>query len=94
MDIIIIVLITAIVIWKSLYTIGLIIDFSRKNNVKHKWINIIFMGNYIIYFYFLFKAAMGLLKSPLEGPLWLIIVFIILILMNVYYDLKICRFRD
>lgn len=94
MDIIIIVLITAIVIWKSLYTIGLIRDFSKKNNVKHKWINIIFMGNYIIYFYFLFKAAMGLLKSPLEGPLWLIIVFIILILMNVYYDLKICRFRD
>lgn len=94
MDIIVIVLITAIVIWKSLYTIGLIRDFSRKNNVKHKWINIIFMGNYIIYFYFLFKAAMGLLKSPLEGPLWLIIVFIILILMNVYYDLKICRFRD
>lgn len=94
MDIIIIVLITAIVIWKSLYTIGLIRDFSRKNNVKHKWINIIFMGNYIIYFYFLFKAAMGLLKSPLEGPLWLIIVFIILILMNVHYDLKICRFRD
>lgn len=94
MDIIVIVLITAIVIWKSLYTIGLIRDFSKKNNVKHKWINIIFMGNYIIYFYFLFKAAMGLLKSPLEGPLWLIIVFIILILMNVYYDLKICRFRD
>lgn len=94
MDIIVIVLITAIVIWKSLYTIGLIRDFSRKNNVKHKWINIIFMGNYIIYFYFLFKAAMGLLKSPLEGPLWLIIVFIILILMNVHYDLKICRFRD
>ncbi|HCW54871.1 MAG TPA: hypothetical protein DG753_14305 [Clostridium sp.] len=94
MDIIIITLITAIVIWKSLYTIGLIRTFAKENNTKHKWINIIFMGNYIIYFYFLIKAAMGLLKSPLEGPLWLIILFVILILMNIYYDLKNCKFIE
>ena len=94
MGIIIIALITAIVIWKSLYTIGLIRIFAKENNTKHKWINIIFMGNYIIYFYFLIKAAMGLLKSPLEGPLWLIILFVILILMNIYYDLKNCKFIE
>ncbi|NME82030.1 hypothetical protein [Clostridium sp. SM-530-WT-3G] len=94
MGIIIIALITAIVIWKSLYTIGLIRTFAKENNTKHKWINIIFMGNYIIYFYFLIKAAMGLLKSPLEGPLWLIILFVILILMNIYYDLKNCKFIE
>ena len=94
MGIIIIALITAIVIWKSLYTIGLIRTFAKENNTKHKWINIIFMGNYIIYFYFLIKTAMGLLKSPLEGPLWLIILFVILILMNIYYDLKNCKFIE
>ena len=94
MDIIIIVLITAVVIWKCLYTIGLIIKFSKENNKKNKWVNMIFMSNYIIYFYFLFKAAMGLLKSPLEGPLWLIIIFVILLLTNLYYDLNTCKFRD
>ena len=94
MDIIIIVLITAMIIWKSLYTVGLIRKFSKENDNKNKRINIIFLGNYIIYFYFLFKAAMGLLKSPLEGPLWLIIIFVILIGLNVYYDLKTCKFRD
>lgn len=94
MDIIIIVLITAMIIWKSLYTVGLIREFSKKNDNKNKWINIIFLGNYIIYFYFLFKAAMGLLNSPLDEPLLLIIIFVVLVLMNVYYDLKSCKFRD
>ena len=94
MDIIIIVLITAMVIWKGLYTIGLIKKFSKEKENKDKWINIVFMCNYIIYFYFLCKAAMGLLKSPLEGPLWLIILFTILVMANVFYDLKICRFRE
>lgn len=94
MDIIIIVLITAIVIWKSLYTIGLIRTFAKENNTRHKWINIIFMSNYVIYFYFLIKAAMGLLKSPLEGPLWLIILFVVLILTNVYYDLNSFKFIE
>ncbi|MBE6063662.1 MAG: hypothetical protein E7207_08975 [Clostridium butyricum] len=94
MNLIIIILITAMIIWKGLYTIGLIINFSREGDIKNKYINIIFMGNYVMYFYFLFKAAMGLLKSPLEEHLWIMILFIILILMNLYYDLKTCGFRE
>lgn len=94
MDIIIIVLITAMVIWKSLYTIGLVRKHSKENNYKDKWINIVFLSNYVIYFYFLVKAAMGLLQSPLEGPLWLIILFAILIMANIIYDLKSCKFRE
>lgn len=94
MDLIIIVLITAMIIWKSLYTIDLIKKYSKENKKRDKWINTIFLGNYVIYFYFLCKAAMGLLQSPMEGPLWLIILFAILVMANVFYDLKICRFRE
>ncbi|MDO5518043.1 MAG: hypothetical protein Q4F66_10845 [Clostridium sp.] len=94
MGLIIVVLITSIILWKSLYTINLIRKYSKENKKKDKWMNIIFMANYAIYFYFLFKAAMGLLKSPMEGPLWLIVLFAILVMMNLSYDLKSCKFRE
>ncbi|SFC95763.1 hypothetical protein [Clostridium uliginosum] len=88
MDLVLVFLITAMVIWKSVYTISLIVKFSKQKNKKEKWINIILFNAYIIYFYFLFKAAMNSITSPLEGPIWLIIIFIILLFGNLLYDFK------
>ncbi|MBW6410902.1 hypothetical protein [Clostridium weizhouense] len=88
MDLVLVFLVTAIVTWKSIYTINLILKFSKEKNKKEKWINIILFNGYIIYFYFLFKAATNSIVSPLEGPIWLIVIFIILAFCNLLYDFK------
>lgn len=94
MDLVIVILITMIVVWKNMYTICLVRKFFKEKNRKHMWINIGLCSNYIIYFYFLFKAATGSIKSPLEGPLWLIILFLALSFVNIYYDFKSSKFRE
>lgn len=88
MELVLTFLITLIVIWKNIYTLSLIRKFSREKNIKHKWINIALLNTYIIYFYFLFKAATNSIKSPMEGPLWLIILFVVLLFCNILYDFK------
>lgn len=94
MDLILVFLITAIVIWKSIYTFYLIRKFSKVKNRRHKWINIILFTTYILYFYFLFKAANDSISSPVEGPIWLILIFIILVFCNILYDFKNNKFED
>lgn len=94
MDLVLVFLITAIVIWKSMYTLYLIRKFSKLKNRKHKWINIILFITYILYFYFLFKAANDLISSPVEGPIWLIIIFIILVFCNILYDFNNSKFEE
>ncbi|AQR91005.1 hypothetical protein [Clostridium saccharobutylicum] len=94
MDLVIVILITMIVIWKSIYTLYLVRKFFKEKNRKHMWINIGLLSNYIIYFYFLFEASAGSIQSPLEGPLWLIIIFVALTFINVFYDFKTSRFRE
>lgn len=88
MDLVLVFLITAIIIWKSIYTIKLIIKFTIEKNEKEKYINIVLFNGYIIYFYFLYKAANNSLKSPMEGPVWLILIFMLLFIGNLLYDLK------
>lgn len=88
MGIVLVILITAIVIWKNIYTIILIKKYLNEQNKKHLWLNSIFLINYILYYYFLVAAASGKLASPMQEPVWLIIIFVILTSMNIYYDLK------
>ncbi|NFG23346.1 hypothetical protein FDF11_05375 [Clostridium botulinum] len=88
MDLVLLFLITAIIAWKSIYTVKLIVKFTIEKNNKEKYINIVLFNVYIIYFYFLYKVATNSLESPVEGPLWLILIFIFLIFGNLCYDFK------
>ncbi|NFO79944.1 hypothetical protein FDC70_03160 [Clostridium botulinum] len=88
MNLVLLFLITAIIAWKSIYTVKLIVKFTIEKNNKEKYINIVLFNVYIIYFYFLYKAATNSLESPVEGPLWLILTFIFLIFGNLCYDFK------
>lgn len=94
MDLVIVILITSIVIWKNWYTFYLILKFYKMNNRKETTINIIFLFNYLIYYYFLFMAATDSIESPLNGPLWLIIIFVVLTGCNISYDLKLLTFKE
>lgn len=89
-----IVLITALVVWKNGYTFYLIIKFYRNRNTKEIMVNIIFLLDYVIYYYFLYMAATDSIESPINGPLWLIISFIILTGCNILYDLKLLKFKE
>lgn len=93
MDLVMIILITSIVIWKNAYTFYVIAGFCKDKNRKEIIINITFLFNYIIYYYFLFMAATDSIESPLNGPLWLILIFIILTVCNFSYDLKLLSFK-
>ncbi|UZP02398.1 hypothetical protein JW813_11805 [Clostridium botulinum] len=88
MNLVLLFLITAIIAWKSIYTVKLIVKFTIEKNNKEKYINIVLFNVYIIYFYFLYKVATNSLESPVEGPLWLILIFIFLIFGNLCYDFK------
>lgn len=94
MDLVMIVLITALVVWKNGYTFYLIIKFYRNRNTKEIMVNIIFLLDYVIYYYFLYMAATDSIESPINGPLWLIISFIILTGCNILYDLKLLKFKE
>ena len=89
-----IVLITALVVWKNGYTFYLIIKFYRNRNTKEIMVNIIFLLDYVIYYYFLYMAATDSIESPINGPFWLIISFIILTGCNILYDLKLLKFKE
>ncbi|AOR23949.1 hypothetical protein [Clostridium taeniosporum] len=88
MNLVLVFLITSIIVWKSIYTIKLIVKFTIERNKREKYINIVLFNVYIIYFYFLYKAATNSLKSPLEGPIWLILLFIFLLFGNLIYDFR------
>ncbi|MGN0144688.1 MAG: hypothetical protein ACI398_06875 [Clostridium sp.] len=87
MDLVIIILITSIVLWKNVYTFNLIFKYYKSKNIKAVVINTAFLLDYLIYYYFLYEAAIDAIESPLNGPLWLIISFIILTSCNILYDL-------
>ena len=89
-----VVLITALVVWKNVYTFYLIFKFYRNKNRKEIIINIVFLLNYVMYYYFLYMAATDSIKSPINGPLWLIIIFIIFTVCNILYDLELLKFKD
>ncbi|WP_294401930.1 hypothetical protein [uncultured Clostridium sp.] len=93
MDLVMMVLITAIVLWKNGYTFYLIFKFYKDKNRKEAALNIVFLLDYIIYYYFVFLAASNSIESPFKGPLWLIITFIILTACNILYDLKLLNFK-
>ncbi|NFT07789.1 hypothetical protein FDF26_12075 [Clostridium botulinum] len=86
MNLVLVFLITGIIAWKSIYTVKLIVKFTIEK--KEKYINVVLFNVYIIYFYFLYKAATNSLESPIEGPIWLILIFILLIFGNLFYDFK------
>ncbi|MGN2369484.1 hypothetical protein ACTFJW_05400 [Clostridium cagae] len=88
MNLVLVFLITAIIALKSIYTVKLIVRFTIEKNEKEKYINVVLFNVYIIYFYFLYKAATNSLESPIEGPIWLILIFILLIFGNLFYDFK------
>ncbi|MDR5586701.1 MULTISPECIES: hypothetical protein [Clostridium] len=88
MNLVLVFLITAIIVWKSIYTVKLIVKFTIEKNKKEKYINIVLFNGYVIYFYFLYKAATNSLESPIEGPIWLILIFIFLIFGNLLYDFR------
>ncbi|MGM9935374.1 hypothetical protein [uncultured Clostridium sp.] len=94
MDLVMIVLITSIVVWKNGYTFYLISKFYKNNNIRQTLINSIFLIDYAIYYYFLYMAATDSIESPLNGPLWLIIVFVILTACNILYDLKLLNIKE
>ena len=91
MDLVILILITSIVLWKNGYTFYLIFKYYKNKNIKEIVINLIFLLDYFIYYYFIYKAATDNLESPLNDPLWLIIIFVILTVSNILYDLKIFK---
>ncbi|WP_294156631.1 hypothetical protein [uncultured Clostridium sp.] len=93
MDLVMMVLITAIVLWKNGYTFYLIFKFYKDKNRKEAALNIVFLLDYIIYYYFVFLAASNSIESPFNGPLWLIVTFIILTACNILYDLKLLNFK-
>ena len=89
-----VVLITALVVWKNVYTFYLIFKFYRNKNRKEIIINIVFLLNYVMYYYFLYMAATDSIKSPINGPLWLIIIFIIFTVCNILYDLELLKIKN
>ena len=93
MDLVMIVLITSIVLWKNGYTFYLIFKFYKSKNRKEIALNILFLLDYSIYYYFVYMAATNSIKSPFSGPLWIIIIFIILTVCNILYDLKLLKFK-
>lgn len=90
-DLVILILITSIVLWKNGYTFYLIFKYYKNKNIKEAVINFIFLFDYFIYYYFIYKASTDNLESPLNDPLWLIIIFVILTVSNILYDLKIFK---
>lgn len=89
-----IVLVTALVVWKNIYTFYLIFKFYRDGKMKAVILNIIFLLDYMMYYYFLYMAATDSIKSPINGPLWLIIIFIIISGCNILYDLKLLEVKE
>ena len=89
-----VVLVTALVVWKNIYTFYLIFKFYRDGKMKAVILNIIFLLDYMMYYYFLYMAATDSIKSPINGPLWLIIIFIIISGCNILYDLKLLEVKE
>lgn len=89
-----VVLVTALVVWKNIYTFYLIFKFYRGGKIKEVILNIIFLLDYMMYYYFLYMAATDSIKSPINGPLWLIIIFIIISGCNILYDLKLLEVKE
>lgn len=91
MELVIVILITTIVLWKNGYTFNLIFKYYKSRDMKQVLINIGFLLDYLIYYYFLYRAAADRIESPLSGPLWLIVTFVILTICNILYDLGILK---
>lgn len=89
-----VVLITALVVWKNGYTFCLIFESYKNKKTKETIANVIFLLDYIIYYYFIYMAATDSIESPFNGPLWLIIIFIIITACNILYDLKLLTFKE
>ncbi|WP_294376254.1 hypothetical protein [uncultured Clostridium sp.] len=89
MDLVMIILVTALVIWKNGYTIYLMYDSYKKKNKKKLLINSVFILDYLMYYYFIYKAASDSIKSPCDGPVWFVVIFILLTSCNILYDLEI-----
>ena len=88
LNIILVIIVTAVIMWKIIYTIEHILNFLKEKNTAQVIINIILSVPYILYFYFLWEAVTGKLEIKAAQQSWIIFIFILLTFINVIYDFK------
>ena len=76
MDLVIVILITSIVIWKNWYTFYLILKFYKMNNRKETTINIIFLFIY---------TKNNLVKFKLSFSLMYLQIFQFFLMLQLYF---------